>query len=46
MQLPNYKEAKLRNKNQVEREEYTFDSKLANLGKGKNLLCKKLMVVR
>ena len=39
MQLPNYKEAKLRNKNQVEREEYTFDSKLANLGKG---LCKNL----
>ena len=30
MQLPNYKEAKLRNKNQVGREEYTFDSKLAN----------------
>lgn len=40
MQLPNYKEAKLRNKNQVEREEYTFDSKLANLGKGKTYYVK------
>ncbi len=35
MQLPNYKEAKVRNKEQVIREEYKFDSSLKNIGVGK-----------
>ena len=35
MKLPNYKEAKLRNKEMVVREEYEFDNKLENLGIGK-----------
>ncbi len=35
MQLPNYKEAKVRNKDQVIREEYKFDASLKNIGVGK-----------
>ncbi len=35
MQLPNYQEAKVRNKEQVIREEYQFDSSLKNIGVGK-----------
>ena len=35
MQLPNYKDAKLRNNNDVVREEYLFDDDLATIGKGK-----------
>ena len=35
MQLPNYKEAKLRNKVEVVREEYQSDCNLSNLGLGK-----------
>lgn len=35
MQLPNYKEAKLRNKVEVVREEYQLDNNLNNLGLGK-----------
>lgn len=35
MQLPNYKDAKLRNKEEVVREEYEFDSNLSKLGLGK-----------
>lgn len=35
MQLPNYKEAKLRNKEEVVREEYQSDSSLNQLGVGK-----------
>lgn len=35
MQLPNYKEAKLRNKTEVIREEYKFDSNLSRIGAGK-----------
>mgnify|MGYP003367808350 FL=1 len=35
MQLPNYKDAKLRNKNDVVREEYLFNNNLSTIGKGK-----------
>lgn len=35
MNLPNYKDAKLRSKNIVSREEYIFDDSLANIGNGK-----------
>ena len=35
MKLPNYKEAKLRNKETVIREEYEFDNSLKNIGSGK-----------
>lgn len=35
MNLPNYKDAKLRSKDIVNREEYIFDDSLANIGKGK-----------
>ena len=35
MQLPNYKEAKLRNKESVIREEYVFDDNLSSIGAGK-----------
>lgn len=35
MQLPNYKDAKLRNKSEVVREEYQSDYNLSNLGSGK-----------
>lgn len=35
MQLPNYKEAKLRSKTEVIREEYRFDNSFSNLGVGK-----------
>jgi len=35
MQLPNYKEAKLRNKESVIREEYEFDDNLSSIGVGK-----------
>ena len=35
MNLPNYKDAKLRSKDIVSREEYIFDDNLSNIGKGK-----------
>ena len=35
MQLPNYKEAKLRSKESVVREEYQFDQNLSKIGQGK-----------
>ena len=35
MQLPNYKEAKLRSKESVVREEYHFDQNLSIIGQGK-----------
>lgn len=40
MQLPNYKEAKLRNKENVVREEYEFDDNLSKLGLGKTYYVK------
>lgn len=40
MQLPNYKEAKLRNKKEVVREEYQTNYSLSNLGSGKTYYVK------